>query len=72
MNQEREIARMKFFAKLQGVDLDKQLEKRERESKTKFRDPKEYEHLPKEERERLTQEMMKGHILRFSSGENNG
>jgi hypothetical protein len=70
LNQDREISRMKFFAKLQGVDIDKQLKEKEKESKVKFKDPKDYEKMSKEEREKLTQEMMQGHAARFSSGEN--
>jgi uncharacterized FlgJ-related protein len=69
LNQNRELDRMKFFAKLQGIDIDKQLKKREQENKTLFRDPKDYEDLSDEERAELTQEMMKTHRVVMGSGD---
>jgi len=48
---------MKFFAKLQGVDLDKKAQ----ESKMFFKDPNEYKDLSDEEKSELTQEMLNSH-----------
>jgi hypothetical protein len=63
--QESDYNRFILDAKMRGVDVEKEVE----ESKTKqtfmFQDPKEYEKLPEEERERLTNEMMGKHRLQF-------
>ena len=66
--QEREYKRLKFFAALNGIDLDKELTKVEPQQTSKptkqnnfmFGDPAEYEKMNEKERESLTKKMM-GH-----------
>lgn len=48
---------MRFMAVLHGAKVGK-----EKDDDFKFRDPKDYEHLPMEERKKLTEEMKKGHM----------
>lgn len=67
----------KFQAGLHGIDLDKEVSESEsskpktkvrkegKENRMLFRDPSEYENMPPEERERLTQEMM-GHWKKWA------
>jgi hypothetical protein len=61
---------MKFLASLVGVDLDKEIRKSPdssfvdratKPSGTMFGDPKDYEHMSKEERQALTEKMMGAH-----------
>jgi len=63
--QKREYDTMKFNAALQGVDLDKGKEKETGNPVTEkfdgvelFGDPKDYENLSQEEKERKTKELM--------------
>lgn len=60
---------MVFEAGLHGVDLNAEVKKKGK-AKTdpdvfQFRSPEEYEHLPMEERKKLTQEMLGAHRLKF-------
>jgi hypothetical protein len=48
---------MKFQAQIAGAEL-----KKEPDSKFLFKDPKEYENMPMEERKKLTEEM-KAHFM---------
>jgi hypothetical protein len=67
--QKRELQKMKFWAALVGVDIDKEAEETPRtppklsskSSGMMFRDPKDYEHMSKEERQALTDKMMGAH-----------
>lgn len=63
---------MKFFAKLQGVDIDAEIKKKEERDKTLFKDPKDYEKLSKEQREELTKQMIGRHKAKLSLGEPDG
>lgn len=65
----RKVFDYKFFAALQGIDLDKEggepqvtasSEKR-KPVLPLFGDPKDYEGLPKEERKKMTDEMLAQH-----------
>ena len=53
----REIERLEFQIKIHGGKIEKKKEEQE----GWFKDPAEYEHLSQEEREALTQDMMKKH-----------
>lgn len=58
----------KFQAALVGVDLEKEVSKRQGSTDAKrvsalFQDPKEYEKLSDEEKEKMTQEMIERHKL---------
>ena len=55
--QKRKEQEMRFMAGIHGIKIEK-----DKEDSFKFRDPKEYEHLPMEERKKLTEEMKKGHV----------
>jgi len=62
------------MAGLQGVDLDKEMKKKGASSgfdlpddPMLFRDPKEYEKMPLEEREELTKRMIGSHRLKMAS-----
>lgn len=65
--QEREYNRRRFDAAIHGIDLDKALAKTSASSPSTvssndgliFKDPKEYEHLTQQEKEALTEKMMK-------------
>lgn len=59
--QETEYRRMRFNAGIQGVDLDKEVKKKQKkkaDDELKFRSPEEYEKMDPEERKRLTEKMM--------------
>jgi hypothetical protein len=61
---------MRFMAAIHGIDIDKAKKEKEEADSFLFRDPKEYKHLSKEEKEKLTQEMLgrhKGWVDRESS-----
>ena len=49
------------MAGVHGIDVDKEMKKKKEEDGFMFRDPKDYEHLSKEEKEKLTQEMLGKH-----------
>ncbi len=51
------------MAAIHGIDIDKAKKEKEKEEADGFlfRDPKDYEHLSMEEREKLTQEMLGKH-----------
>lgn len=51
-SQKREAERLKFHAKVAGAEI-----KEKDETKFMFKDPKDYEDLPMEERQKLTNEM---------------
>jgi len=61
---------MVFQAGLHGIDLDAEVKKKGKAatdtSTFQFRSPEEYDHLPMEERKKLTQEMLGAHKLKFS------
>ena len=69
--QKRYYDRMVFEAACHGVDLKKGAGKQEgrREVETssvfEFKSPEEYEKMPKEEREKLTRQMMGEHKIKF-------
>jgi hypothetical protein len=63
--QESEYNRFVLEAKLRGVDIEGEVEKKEEKQTFMFKDPKEYEKMPKEERERLTNEMLGRHKGQF-------
>jgi len=78
---ERKNNEYRFFAALQGIDLDKELKKKGQKTQSQtlddqqkkqnlplFRDPEEYKDMSQEERERLTQEMMSQHKNWAESG----
>ena len=52
---------MKERAAFFGVDLDKEVEKEKEVSSLAFVDPSEYEKMPVEERQKLTDKMMSQH-----------
>ncbi len=49
------------MASIHGIDIDKAKKEKEEADSFLFRDPKDYKHLSKEEKEKLTQEMMGKH-----------
>jgi len=78
---ERKNNEYRFFAALQGIDLDKELKKKGQKTQSQdlddqqskqdlplFRDPEEYDNMSQEERDRLTQEMMSQHKNWAESG----
>ena len=67
-HQKRLYDRMTFEAGLRGIDLKKEMKKSEPEGEEKgftFKSPEEYEKMSKDERDKLTQQMMGKHKLRF-------
>ncbi len=71
---DRKYSEHRFYAALQGVDLDKELKKKGHKTQSEeledqqnkqdlplFRDPDEYDHLSDEEKEKITQDMKKQH-----------
>lgn len=55
----------RFLAGIHGINLDKEMKKQESKEKTEssfmFGDPKEYEKMSKEEKDKKTKEMMGKH-----------
>lgn len=49
------------MAAIHGIDIDKAKKEKKEADSFLFRDPKEYEHLSKEERKALTEEMLGKH-----------
>ena len=64
-HQESEYNRFVLDAKLKGVDVEKEIEKAEKEKAFKFQDPKEYEKMPIDERRKLTDQMLGKHKGQF-------
>ncbi len=59
--QEENYRKLKERAAFFGVDLDKEAEKNKEDSMYLFKDPKEYEKMTVEERQKLTDKMMSQH-----------
>lgn len=59
--QKRDYENKRWEALLKGINLDKELKKQDERDKYMFKDPKEYEELSPEERERKTNEMLGKH-----------
>ena len=58
---------MTFQAGLRGIDLNKEMKKKEEteDEVFAFKSPEDYEDMPMEERVKLTQQMLGNHKLRF-------
>lgn len=70
--QKRSDERLKINAAMHGIDLKKAYQKHVEETKNKelvFKDPSEYEQMTKEEREALTQQMMRHHTGVFQKAQ---
>lgn len=59
--QERQMQERRFLAAIHGINLDKEMNKKKKESSFMFGDPKDYAKMSKEEREKKTQEMLGKH-----------
>jgi len=68
--QKRHYDKMKFTAAMQGVNLDKEAAKEEKEKSILFKAPDEYEHLSKEDATKLTQNMLLRHRKELGEREN--
>lgn len=65
--QKREGEKLRFLAALQGVQVDRPVESKEAGSPMLFKDPREYENLSEEERQKLTDQMMGLHKRAMAS-----
>lgn len=67
-SQKRESERLKFQAKLVGAEISD----KKPEDKYLFKDPKEYEKMSMEERQKLTEEMKAHFMIKFGGGKVGG
>jgi len=59
--QKRHYNQLRFMAAMQGINLDEEAAKEEKEQSILFKAPEDYKHLSKEEAVELTQNMLLGH-----------
>ena len=80
---ERKYNENRFFAGLQGIDLDKEMKKKGHKTQSEslddqqkkqdlplFKDPDEYDNWSDEEKEKITQDMKKQHQSWAQQGKN--
>ena len=59
--QKRHYDKLRFTAVMQGVNLDEEAAKEEKEQSILFKAPKDYKHLSKEEAKEMTKDMLLQH-----------
>lgn len=68
-HQKREKERLTFQAKIAGAEIDTE---KEEKAKFLFKDPKDYEKMSVEERQKLTEEMKTHFMSKFGGGKLGG